>query len=87
MKKKKKIQKIGDWRKYFLSDGRQVMSWEGERRDEEEDKILKEQAKGHVIRSGERQVKNLKERLFWSIKYWLVEEEKDGERRRERERE
>ena len=28
------------------------MSWEGERRDEEEDKILKEQV-GHVIRSGE----------------------------------
>ena len=53
------------------------MSWEGERRDEEEDKILKEQV-GHVIRSGEMQVKNLKERLFWSIKYWLVEEEEEA---------
>ena len=62
------------------------MSWEGERRDEEEDKILKEQV-GHVIRSGEMQVKNLKKRLFWSIKYWLVEEEKSGERRRKRESE
>ena len=62
------------------------MSWEGERRDEEEDKILKEQV-GHVIRSGEMQVKNLKKRLFWSIKYWLVEEEMVRGEERERERE
>ena len=42
------------------------MSWEGERRDEEEDKILKEQV-GHVIRSGEMQVNNRALAYFFII--------------------